>query len=69
MTLGEYALFCLMTVFPPFTLYLSAAVGNAYGLVLATALLPVCHFLLEDDRWFIPPAWKRRLHFRRSHPT
>jgi len=69
MTLADYAYLCLMTVLPPLTLYLSAAQGSAYGLVLATLLLPVCHCIFEEDRWFIPPEWKRRLHFRRSHPT
>jgi len=69
MTLADYVQLCLMSVFPPYTLYLSAAQGSAYGLVLATLLLPVCHFVLEGDRWFIPPGWKRRLHFRRSRPT
>ena len=68
-TLADYAWLCLMSVFPPFTLYLSAAQGSAYGLVLATLLLPVCHCIFEEGRWFIPPQWKRRLHFRRSHPT
>jgi len=69
MTLADYAQLCLMSVFPPYTLYLSAAQGSAYALVLATVLMPVCHRVLEKDRWFIPPDWKLRLHFRRSHPT
>jgi hypothetical protein len=66
--LESFAYTCLMTVFPPFTLYFSAAQGSAYGLILATLLLPVCHCIFEEDRWFVPPEWKRRLHSRRSHP-
>ena len=69
MTLADYALLCLMSVFPPFTLYLSAGQGSAYALVLATVLMPICHRVLERDRWFIPPELKLRLHLSRSHPT
>jgi hypothetical protein len=69
MTLADYVQLCLMSVFPPYTLYLSAAQGSAYALVMATVLMPVCHRVLERDRWFIPPEWKLHLHFRRSHPT
>ena len=56
----DYAYLCLMSVFPFYTLYLSAAQGTGYALVLATILMPVCHRVMERDRWFIPPEWKRR---------
>lgn len=69
MTLADYVQLCLMSVFPPYTLYMSVWQGSAYALILATVLMPVCHHVLERDRWFIPPEWKHRLHFRRSHTT
>lgn len=69
MHLADYAQLCLMTVFPPYTLFLSAAQGSGYGLILATVLMPLCHLRVEKDRWFIPPEWKCRLHFRRHSPT
>ena len=68
MTLVDYAYLGLMSVFPPYTLYLSAAQGSGYALVLATILMPVCHHLFERHRWLIPPGWKRRLYFR-HRPT
>jgi hypothetical protein len=69
MTLADYAHLCLMSVFPPYTLYLSAAQGSGYALVLATILMPICHRVFEKGRWVIPPDWKHRLHLHRSHST
>jgi hypothetical protein len=69
LTLADYAQPCLASVFPPYTLYMSAAQGSGYALIAATVLLPICHHVLERDRWFILPEWKRRLHFRLSHPN
>lgn len=62
----DYSYLALMSVFPPYTLYLAAAQGGAYGLVLATVLMPICHRAFEKQRWLIPPGWKRHIHFYRS---
>ena len=64
-----YGVLLLMTICPPLTLYFSFMQGNAFALILATVLMPICYRVFEKERWVIPPEWKRRLHFRRSRPT
>jgi hypothetical protein len=66
---ADYSYLALMSVFPPYTLYVSAAQGSAYGLVLATVLMPICHRVFEKQRWLIPPGWKRHIHFYRGRST
>lgn len=56
----DYAYLCLMSIFPPLTFWTSAMQGSAYGLMLATTVAVICHCLLEQNRWLIPPTWKRR---------
>ncbi len=62
----DYAYLCLMSVCPPLTLWTSAMDGTAYGLIFATIMMPVCHLLLEKERWLIPPGARRRIHFNRG---
>lgn len=64
----DYAYLCLMSIFPPLTLWTSAMDGSAYGLILVTILMPICHVLLEKQRWLIPPGSRRFMHLNRSHP-
>jgi hypothetical protein len=66
---ADYSYLALMSIFPVYTVYVSAAQGSGYGLVLATVLMPVCYRMFEKERWLIPPDWKRRIHFRRSRST
>lgn len=61
----EYAYVWLLSLFPGYTLFLSAAQGSAYALVLGTILMVACHVGIEKEQWLIPPAWKwwhKRLH-------
>ena len=67
MGLADYSYLAVMSIFPVYTLYVSAAQGSGYGLVLATVLALICHRLFEKQRWVIPPGWKRRIHLGRSH--
>jgi len=60
---ADYSYLVLMSFLPPYTLYVSAAQGSGYGLILATILLPICHRVFEKGRWVIPPTWKRRISF------
>jgi hypothetical protein len=61
-----YGVLLLMSICPPLTLYFSFMQGNAFALILATVLMPICHRLFEKGNWVIPPSWKRRLHFRQD---
>ena len=63
--LADYIPFIWMSFCPPLTLYFSSMQGNIFALILATALMPVCHRLFERGRWVIPPAWKRQVRFRK----
>jgi len=65
--LSDYTPFLWMSLCPPLTLYFSAMQGNVLALILVTVLMPVCHHLFEKEHWIIPPGWKPRMHFRRSH--
>lgn len=54
----EYAYVWILSLFPGYTLFLSAAQGSAYALVLGTILMIACHVGMEKNRWLIPPVWK-----------
>ena len=60
----EYGYIGVLSLFPGYTLYMSAAQGSAYGLVIGTILAIICHVVFEKDRWVIPPSWRRRFHLR-----
>jgi len=63
---ADCAHLALMSLIPPYTLYLAAAQGSGYALVLATILMPVWRHIFESDRWLIPPRLTRRFHLGRS---
>jgi len=61
---SDTAYLLLFSVFPIYTLMMSAYNGTIAALLLTSAILIVVHFSSERDRWLIPPNWKRHLHFR-----
>ena len=61
----EYVYIGLLSLFPGYTLYMAAAQGSGYGIVLGTILAIIGYIALEKDRWLIPPALKRRFHLSR----
>jgi hypothetical protein len=66
---SDYTPFLWMSICPPLTLYFSSMQGNVFGLILATILMPVCHWVFEKQHWFVPPALKRRFHLHHNHPV
>ena len=66
---SDYTAFILISRCPSLTFYFSAMQGSVFALILVTVLMPVCHHLFEKEHGMIPPGWKRRMHFRRSHST
>lgn len=67
--ISDYIPLLWMSLCPPLTFYFSSMQGNVLALILVTVLMPVCHHRFEKGHWLIPPGWKRRIHFRRSHST
>ena len=65
----RYIALAWMSLCPPLTFYLSCMQENVFALILATVLLPICHWTFERGRWFVPPGLKRRLHAGLGRPT
>ena len=63
----DYAYLCLMSICPPLSLWASATDGTAYGLMVVTIIMPICHLVLEKERWLIPPGARFFTHFNRGH--
>jgi hypothetical protein len=62
LTVGELEFLVLATLFPIWTLPLSAMQGSGYGLILITLALLVFHIRNESHRWLIPPPlafWRK----------
>jgi uncharacterized membrane protein len=64
----DYAYLCLMSICPALTLWTAAMDGTAYGLILVTITMPICHSMLEKERWLIPPSARRFMHLNRGYP-
>lgn len=65
LTFGELKFLVLATLFPIWTLPLSAMHGSGHGLVLITIALLIFHIRNESHRWLIPPPlafWRRKSH-------
>lgn len=51
----------LLGLLPPYTFIMATYDGSLLGLLLATALMPACHFAFERRSWIVPHRWPARL--------
>lgn len=54
---GSALVTALLGLFPPYTFIMATYDGSLFGLIIASILMPVFHFVFERKSWIVPPDW------------